>query len=87
MCWQGFDITEKLSHCKHPVEVRNRAAGGGRGARASKNQPLQLRKTSLYTSVQASRSKEKGKGEGMETGDVWEGEIVENNGNKQKEEG
>lgn len=33
-------------------------------------------------------SNRKGKGEGMEMGNAWEGEIVENNGKeKQKEEG
>lgn len=26
-CWHGYDNTEKLSHCKHLVKVRNRAAG------------------------------------------------------------
>lgn len=45
-----------------------------------KKQPLQSRKTSLYTSVQTSERK----GEGMH---VWEGEIVENNKTKQKGEG
>lgn len=72
VCWRGFDNTEKLSHYKHPVEVRTR---GG-----PKSQPLQLRKTSLYSLVRV-RVK---KGEGMETGDDWKGEIVENNGKKTK---
>ena len=60
-----FDITEKLSHCKHPVEVRDRPAGE---ARSKKKRPLQSRKTSLYTSAQTSERTERGKGKGWRGG-------------------
>lgn len=49
-CTYRNDNTEKLSHSKYPVEVRSGRGGEEQGT------IQELRKTSLYTSVQTSQT-------------------------------